>query len=86
MDVQKALVDFKVWCTTVRSKLDSLDYVPTYEEKRNALERLGIAVYVYPAEHKPRIHFKTRPAELGTSLCGQLLPFTYSTRRLPPPL
>jgi site-specific DNA recombinase len=70
MDVQKALVDFKVWCGTVRPKMDNPTYVPSYEEKRNALERLGITVYVYPADHKPRIHFKTRPAELGTRLGG----------------
>ncbi len=80
MDVQKALVDFKAWCGTVRPKLDNPDYTPSYEEKRNALERLGIVVYVYPAEHKPRIHCKTRPAELGTSLCGQFLPSAHTLK------
>jgi site-specific DNA recombinase len=78
-DEQSALDDFKEWCSTVRGKFDNPDYTPTYDEKRNALERLGLLVYVYPPTHKPRIQVKTRPSGLRPSLGWKFLPTTYLT-------
>jgi site-specific DNA recombinase len=85
-DEQLALDDFKRWCVSVRGKLDNPDYSPTYEEKRNALERLGMLVSVFPTDHKPRVQFQTKPTGLRPSLGGQLLPASHATKRLPAPL
>ncbi len=72
-DEQLALDDFKKWCCSVRGKFDNPDYTPTYEEKRNALERLGLIVFVFPATHRPRIQLMTRPTNLRPSLGWEFL-------------
>ena len=82
MDVQKALDDLKNWCVKIRSTVDSGEHEPTYGEKRNALERLGIVAYVYPSNHRPRIQVQTRPAELRPHLGGGILPTTHTAERL----
>lgn len=78
LDVQQALLDFKKWCIKIRPTLDCADRQPTHEEKRNALERLGITAYVYISGHKPRVRIEKRPAELRPGLGGQLFPSAHT--------
>jgi hypothetical protein len=59
-DEQHAIDAFKEWCAANRSRLDNPEYEPTYEEKRNALERLGMVVSVFPVDYRPRILIETR--------------------------
>jgi len=85
-DEQLALDDFKKWCCFVQGKFDNPDYTPTYDEKRNALERLGLQVIVFPATHRPRIQVKTSPANLRPSLGRYAFPATHTAERFLAPL
>ena len=46
-DATRALDDFKKWCKEQRPIMDNTDYKPTYKERRDALEMIGIRVIVY---------------------------------------
>ncbi len=81
-DEQKAIEEFKIWCWERQDTLTNPDYEPTYEEKRNALERLGMRIYVYPATYHPRITIETKPSGLRPSLGGGIFPATHTAERL----
>jgi site-specific DNA recombinase len=80
-DEQQALDDFKLWCAEKRESLTT-DEV-SYAEKRNALERLGLVVKVFPPSHTPRIQIETHPAGLRPSLGKYIFPAAHSSERLP---
>jgi len=81
-DEQQALEDFKKWCRDKQEKLTDPDYNPSYEEKRYALERLGMRVHVFPATHHPRVEIETKPSGLRPSLGGGIFPATHTAERL----
>ena len=47
---QRRLADLQRWCQRVSTRLGEL----TYEQKRLALEALGVEVRVWKADHEPR--------------------------------
>jgi site-specific DNA recombinase len=47
---QDRLIELTTWCRTVAANLDAL----TYDERRMALEALGVQVQVWPSDHTPR--------------------------------
>lgn len=63
-DAMRALDDFKAWCDKVREHLACDDYEPTYQEKREALEFIGIKVAVFGRERKDRFRVDVEPSEI----------------------
>jgi site-specific DNA recombinase len=51
---QESLEKFKEWCAVFREKIDDSTYIPSYEEKVEACNKLGIKITVWRADHKPR--------------------------------
>jgi hypothetical protein len=60
----RSLAEFTAWCESVRPNLTDPRYTPSYEEQRNAIERLGIRVTVYKKEHDPRYTVEVGPPEI----------------------
>lgn len=63
-DAMRALDDFKDWCDEVRPRLGDDDYEPSYQEKRDALEFIGIRVAVFGRERKDRFRVDVEPSEI----------------------
>jgi len=63
-DAMRALDDFKAWCDEVRPHLCSPDFEPTYQEKREALEMIGIRVAVFGKDQKQRYRVDVEPSEI----------------------
>jgi site-specific DNA recombinase len=61
---QKKLDDFVEWCNKERAQLDDPTHQVSYEEKRNACERLGMKALVWRTEHTPRFVIESNPPEL----------------------
>jgi len=59
--VQAKLEEFRIKCTR---KLPSLKGEPTFQDKREAIEILGICVTIYNRNHKPRYTIKMIPPEI----------------------
>lgn len=55
---------FEGWCATVRENLTNPDYVPTYEERRLAIQILHLEVKVHPATIKDRFEFHIGPTNI----------------------
>ncbi|MBV8694789.1 MAG: hypothetical protein JO183_04790, partial [Ktedonobacteraceae bacterium] len=71
IEEDKALEKFRQWCNEKREKLDQPDYTPSYKEKREACERLGIKAhvwregYVNPQNGEPqRIKISASPTDI----------------------
>ncbi len=47
-ELEKEIVKFEKWVTTVQPMLTNPEYVPSYEEKRLAVHTLGVRAIVYP--------------------------------------
>jgi site-specific DNA recombinase len=71
---QKKLDDFVVWCDNERSLLDDPTHQASYEEKRNACERLGMRALVWRVEHMPRYKIGANPPELMFNTVSRVLP------------
>ena len=56
---KEAREKFRRWCKEQQTKLDDSAQEIAYEEKRNALERLGIKAIVWRANHDPRFEIST---------------------------
>ncbi len=69
---QKAVREFKAWCDEKRPRLADKSYNPTWQEKRNALEQIGMRVFVYKEEHRPRFAFEAMPPAIGEALGGDI--------------
>lgn len=64
-DATRALDEFKAWCIAQRPIMDNPDYNPTYKEKRDTLEMIGIRVIVYQKGHKPsRFQTEVNPPDI----------------------
>jgi hypothetical protein len=71
LEEDKALEKFRQWCNEKREKFDNSEYIPTYKEKREACERLGIKVYIWREDHinpdtnkKERIRVTAMPTDI----------------------
>jgi hypothetical protein len=63
-DAMRALDEFKAWCSEVRPQLDDEDFTPTYKQKRDALEMIGIRVVVFKEDHTPRFRVEVSPPNI----------------------
>jgi site-specific DNA recombinase len=63
-DAMRALDDFKAWCDEKRPYLADPEYEFSYKERRDALEMIGITVYVYQEQHKPRFAVEVSPPDI----------------------
>ncbi len=63
-DAMRALDDFKAWCDKVRPHLTDPSFEPTYQEKREALEIIGIKVTVFGIERTERFKVDVEPPEI----------------------
>ncbi len=63
-DAMRALDEFKAWCSEVRPQLDGEDFTPTYKQKRDALEMIGIRVVVFKDDHTPRFRVEVSPPNI----------------------
>ena len=63
-DAMRALDDFKAWCDKVRPCLTNANFEPTYQEKREALEIIGIKVTVFGMERKERYKVDIDPPDI----------------------
>lgn len=63
-DAMRALDNFKAWCDEIRPKLTNPDYQPSYREKREALEIIGIKVAAFQATHDPRFRLDIDPPDI----------------------
>jgi site-specific DNA recombinase len=63
-EAERALLEFEKWCDAVRSRLIDPEYKPTYEEKRNACEKIGIRVVLWRVEHDPRLTIEVGPPDI----------------------
>ena len=77
-EAQKAMLEFKAWCDSVRPHLCDQSYQPTWKEMRNAIEQIGIKVYVYREEHDPRFIIDVMPPAIREAL-GDIVSVSGST-------
>jgi site-specific DNA recombinase len=63
-EAHKAFIRFKEWCCEVRPRFDDSSYQPTYQEKREACERLGLSAVVYRQDHEPHFTVELSPPEI----------------------
>jgi hypothetical protein len=63
-DAMRALDDFKAWCDKVRPHLTDPGFEPTYQEKRDALEIIGIKVAVFGMERQERFKVDVEPPDV----------------------
>jgi len=67
-EAQKAMQEFNAWRDSVRPHLGNQSYQPTWKEMRNAIEQIGIKVYVYREEHDPRFIIDVMPPAIQEAL------------------
>ncbi len=60
----EAFQRFKPWCEETRQRIDQPEYQPTYSEKREACEQLGIMVVVFPVGSTPRYTIGVNPPDI----------------------
>ncbi len=78
-EVEKSYEQFAHWCEHVRPQLADNSYTPTWREKRNAIEKIGITVKVFRTDHTPRLLVEKSPPEIMEVLCpGNSIPLTMS--------
>ncbi len=65
---QERLDNFVKWCDKKRELLDDPTHEITYEEKREALERLGIEARVWRRQGKPYFEITSTPPEFVSSM------------------
>jgi hypothetical protein len=63
-EAEEAYLDFVAWCDEVRDELTNPDFTPSYQRKREAIERIGLKAYVFKPGHKPRVDIDTAPPEI----------------------
>ncbi len=63
-DAMRALDEFKAWCSEIRPQLDEEDFTPSYKQKRDALEMIGIKVVVFKEDHNPRFRVEVSPPNI----------------------
>jgi len=63
-EAQAKIDAFAVWCYETRTHLDNPDYAPTYREKREALEYLGICAMLFKMDHDPYIQIEVSPPDI----------------------
>jgi site-specific DNA recombinase len=63
-EAMRSLDDFKAWCDRERPRLTDPDYLPTYKERREALEKIGIRVIVFRQERRPRFEVEVSPPDI----------------------
>jgi len=63
VDAMEALEEFKKWCRTIHIRIASGEEI-CYKEKRNAVDRLGIKITIYPFEVHPRWTLTASPPEI----------------------
>jgi site-specific DNA recombinase len=61
---QKKLDEFVQWCHAQQELLDDPNQEFTYEEKRNACERLGLKALVWRHDHKPQYQIESLPPQI----------------------
>jgi site-specific DNA recombinase len=61
---QQAFDDFVKWCDEERAKLDDPKHKVTYQEKRNACEKLGLKARVWRPDHKPQWEIVPNPPDI----------------------
>ncbi len=67
-EAEEAYLDFVAWCDEVRDELTNPEFTPSYQRKREAIERIGLKAYVFKPGHKPRIQIKTAPPEIMNTI------------------
>lgn len=60
-DVQIALSDLHKYCKSLVAKIDDPEYTVSYDEMREALEKLGISAYIYKKGNAHRIKRICKP-------------------------
>lgn len=68
--VQAEIDKFVSWCDKTRSVIDSVDFVPTFEEKRTAIQILGIQIKAFPTKgnYPNRYIMETNPPGIVKAL------------------
>ncbi len=75
-EAQEALEEFKKWCATIHRRIAD-GYEPTYQEKREAVDRLGMHVQIFRVEDHPRYKITCNPPEIASRL-GPLHPYGHT--------
>jgi site-specific DNA recombinase len=65
---QQALDDFVKWCDEERAKLDDPMHKVTYQEKRNACEKLGLKALVWRPDHDPQWQIFPNPPDIENTM------------------
>jgi site-specific DNA recombinase len=77
---QEELEKFKEWCASYREKFDDPNYIPTYQEKVEACEKLGIKVTVWSIDHLPQYKIQGYFGDIVSNISES---FQMSTDRCP---
>ena len=48
LELEREIQGFEIWAEKARSLVNDPTWIPTYEEKRNAVRALGVFATVYP--------------------------------------
>jgi hypothetical protein len=67
-DAMRALDTFKRWCDEHRERLTDPSYEPTWEEKREALEMIGLRIEVFRDGHDPRYVVEVAPPDIMSKI------------------
>ena len=62
-EANKALKKFKVWCHDIYERVQNGFDVP-YCEKREAVDRLGVKITIFPVSVKKRYNITASPPEI----------------------
>ena len=69
-EVNAAIDRFEAWAGNVRRYFVDPEYVPTYEEKRLAINILGVQATVWPVGGQKRYELTLAPPSVVSLLCG----------------
>lgn len=67
--VEQAISNFEAWAEAIRLLLADPSYVPSYQDKRTAIQLLGITATVFPVSYQQRIKLELTPPQI-VSLIG----------------
>ncbi|HEY1354285.1 MAG TPA: recombinase family protein, partial [Ktedonobacteraceae bacterium] len=66
---EKKIKELEKECVTIREKLDDPAYQVTYKTKRDLIERLGVTVTVWQADHMPPYRIECLPPDIESLIC-----------------
>jgi len=67
-ELERRLDELHQCCAEMREKMSHPEYIPSYEQKREACELFGIHAIIWAQDHKPRFEIKCEPPSIARLL------------------